>query len=181
MTQTHDPAIEPLDEVIDHVRGPGGAPLILEYGDYECPYARKAYREIERVETLRPGGVRFAFRHFPLTEIHAHALAASAAAEAAEAAALQHRFWEIHDVLFHGQKALADEDLRAAGRSGSGAERQGGLWRWRMAWLGGMLGRRLGCVLGVIGERGSVMGSSGSWGCGFWRAEDLGSGACWAE
>ncbi len=53
--------------------------------------------------------MRFAFRHFPLTEIHPHALAASAAAEAA---ALQDRFWEMHELLFHRQKALADDDLR---------------------------------------------------------------------
>jgi protein-disulfide isomerase len=55
------------------------------------------------------GGVRFAFRHFPLTEIHPHRLAAP---RAAEAAALQGRFWEMHELLFHSQKALEDEDLR---------------------------------------------------------------------
>ena len=53
--------------------------------------------------------VRFAFRHFPLTDIHPHALAASAAAEAA---ALQDRFWEMHELLFHRQTALEDDDLR---------------------------------------------------------------------
>jgi hypothetical protein len=53
--------------------------------------------------------VHFAFRHFPLTEIHPHALAASAASEAA---ALQGRFWEMHDLLFHEQKSLEDDDLR---------------------------------------------------------------------
>ena len=55
------------------------------------------------------GGVRFAFRHFPLTDIHPHALAASAAAEAA---ALQGQFWEMHKLLFKGQEALEDDDLR---------------------------------------------------------------------
>jgi protein-disulfide isomerase len=54
-------------------------------------------------------GVRFAFRHFPLTDIHPHAFAASAAAEAA---ARQGRFWDMHELLFHRQKALEDEDLR---------------------------------------------------------------------
>src|SRR4051812_6572165 len=98
-------AMEPLDEAVDHVRGPASGPLIVEYGDYECPYSRQAFREIERLE-----GVRFAFRHFPLTDIHPHALAAAAAAEAA---ARQGRFWDMHEVLFHGQKALADEDLRS--------------------------------------------------------------------
>jgi protein-disulfide isomerase len=98
-----------LDDAVDHVRGPAGAPVILEYGDYECPYSRMAFREIGRVEHDLDGQVRFAFRHFPLTEIHPHALAASAAAEAAAA---EGRFWAMHDLLFHRQKALEDDDLR---------------------------------------------------------------------
>jgi protein-disulfide isomerase len=101
--------LQPLDERVDHVRGPHGAALILEYGDYECPYSRRAYREIQHVEARLCGHVRFAFRHFPLTEIHPHALAAS---RAAEAAAAQGRYWEMHDLLFHRQKALEDDDLR---------------------------------------------------------------------
>jgi protein-disulfide isomerase len=100
--------MRPLDEAVDHVRGPANAPVILEYGDYECPYSRKAFREIERVERQLNGGVRYAFRHFPLTEIHPHALAASAAAEAAS---LQHEFWKMHELLFHRQRALEDDDL----------------------------------------------------------------------
>src|SRR5215470_1224582 len=103
-------AIEPLDQQIDHVRGPASARLIIEYGDYECPYSRRAFREIGQVERALGGGIRFAFRHFPLTEIHPHALAASVAAEAA---ALQDRFWEMHEMLFHRQKALEDHDLRS--------------------------------------------------------------------
>lgn len=102
--------IELLDEAVDHVRGSAGARLIVEYGDYECPYSRQAYRSIELVEARLDQGLRFAFRHFPLTEIHPHALAASVAAEAA---ALQGRFWEMHDLLFHRQHALEDEDLRS--------------------------------------------------------------------
>jgi protein-disulfide isomerase len=101
--------VEPLDETIDHVRGPVEGHLILEYGDYECPYSRQAFREIHRLER-RPGTrVRFAFRHFPLTQIHSHALAASVAAEAA---ARQGRFWDMHELLFHRQRALEDDDLR---------------------------------------------------------------------
>ena len=107
--QRHGSAMEPLDERIDHVRGPSVGRLIVEYGDYECPYSRRAFREIERVERRLQGSVRFAFRHFPLTEIHPHALAASAAAEAAS---LQGRFWEMHEALFHRQQALEDGDLR---------------------------------------------------------------------
>jgi protein-disulfide isomerase len=101
--------MEPLDEAVDHVRGDAGARVIVEYGDYECPYSRRAFREIERVERRLNGGVRFAFRHFPLTEIHPHALAASAAAEAA---ARQGRFWDMHGLLFSRQSALEDDDLR---------------------------------------------------------------------
>jgi protein-disulfide isomerase len=106
------PILEPLDAGVDHVRGPEAARLILEYGDYECPYSRMAFRQIERVERQLDGGLRFAFRHFPLTEIHPHALAAAAAAEAAS---LQGRFWEMHELLYHRQKALEDDDLRGYG------------------------------------------------------------------
>ena len=101
--------LEPIDDAIDHVRGGVSGRLILEYGDYECPHSRHAEREIQRVERRLGDGVRFAFRHFPLTEIHPHALAAAAAAEAA---ALQDRSWERHELLFHRQHALADHDLR---------------------------------------------------------------------
>src|SRR3954452_12685235 len=100
---------EALEEQVDHVRGEAGAPVILEYGDYEFPYSRQAFRSIERVERELAGGVRFAFRHFPLTEIHPHALAA---AEAAEGASLPGLFWQMHELLFPRRHALADDDLR---------------------------------------------------------------------
>jgi protein-disulfide isomerase len=103
------PVLAPLDGDVDHVRGLAAGRLILEYGDYECPYSRQAYREIERVEQKLGAGIRFAFRYFPLMEIHPHAFAAAAAAEAA---ARQGRFWDMHDLLFHRQKALADSDLK---------------------------------------------------------------------
>jgi protein-disulfide isomerase len=99
--------LAPLDEALDHVRGPAGAPVILEYGDFECPFSRMAFRQIERVE--KKASVRYAFRHYPLVDIHPHALAASGAAEAA---ALQGKYWEMHELLFHRQKALEDDDLR---------------------------------------------------------------------
>jgi len=101
--------MEPLDDAVDHIRGGRAGRLIVEYGDYECPYSRRAFREIERVEGQLGEGVRFAFRHFPLTEIHPRALAAAAAAEAAS---LQGQFWTMHELLFHRQKALEDDDLR---------------------------------------------------------------------
>jgi protein-disulfide isomerase len=104
-----EPALAPLEENVDHVRGSPTGPLILEYGDYECPYSRQAFHAIEEVERQASGTVRFAFRHFPLTGIHPHALAAAAAAEAA---ARQGRFWDMHELLFHRQKALEDGDLR---------------------------------------------------------------------
>ena len=102
-------ALARLESGVDHIRGPDSARDLVEYGDYECPYSRQAYREIERIERSLPDGVRFAFRHFPLATIHPHAVAA---AMAAEAAALQGRFWEMHDLLFHRQDALEDDDLR---------------------------------------------------------------------
>jgi protein-disulfide isomerase len=109
MPEERESIIEALDEAVDHVRGPATATVVVEYGDYECPYSRAAFRAIERVETQLGEGIRFAFRHFPLTEIHPHALAAS---RTAEAAALQGRFWEMHDMLFHRQTALEEDDLR---------------------------------------------------------------------
>jgi protein-disulfide isomerase len=103
------PLLEPIDESVDHVRGPAGGPVIIEYGDYECPYSRQAYRSIQRVDHRLDGGVRFVFRHFPLVQIHPHALAAACAAEAAS---LRGQFWEMHDMLYHRQRSLADADLR---------------------------------------------------------------------
>jgi len=100
--------LPPLDEKVDHVRGSATGPLIIEYGDYECPYSRQAFHAISQVEQQLAGNMRFAFRHFPLTSIHPHAFAA---ATAAEAAAAQGRFWDMHELLFHRQKALKDDDL----------------------------------------------------------------------
>ena len=102
-------ALAPLDEKIDHICGSPAGHLIIEYGDYECPYSRQAFHAIEQVERQLGGNMRFAFRHFPLTNIHPHSLAAAAAAEAA---ARQGRFWNMHELLFHRQKALEDGDLR---------------------------------------------------------------------
>ena len=101
--------LAPPDEKADHIRGSPVGPLILEYGDYECPYSRQAFHAVEQIERQLGGNVRFAFRHFPLASIHSRAFAAAAAAEAA---ALQGRFWDVHELLFHRQKALEDGDLR---------------------------------------------------------------------
>jgi protein-disulfide isomerase len=110
MPERHQSTLEPLDEEVDHVGGPAAGRLIIEYGDYKCPYSRQAFHEIRRIERQLRGGIRFAFRHFPLTEIYPHALAASAAAEAA---ALQGRFWDMHELLFDRQAALEDPDLKS--------------------------------------------------------------------
>lgn len=104
------PAVSPVDPSVDHIRGPEGSPLIIEYGDYECPYSRAAYRAIEKLARQRSGRLQFVFRHYPLTDVHPHALAA---ARAAEAASLQGRFGELHDLLYHNQNALDDDELRA--------------------------------------------------------------------
>jgi protein-disulfide isomerase len=101
-------ALAPLDDKVDHVRGSHAGRLIIEYGDYECPYSRRAFYAIQQVERGLGGNMRLAYRHFPLTSIHPHALAAAAAAEAA---ALQDRFWDMHELLFRGQEALEDSDL----------------------------------------------------------------------
>ena len=109
MQENVRPILAPLDEDLDHARGPTTGRVILEYGDYECPYSRQAFRAIERVEQELNGRIRFAFRHFPLVQIHPYAFGAAAAAEAA---AIQDRFWAMHELLFHRQKALQDDDLR---------------------------------------------------------------------
>jgi len=93
----------------DHLRGPAAAPVTLvEYGDYECPYCGQAYYAVKELERLLGENLRFVFRNFPLTTVHPHA---ELAAEAAEAAAAQGRFWEMHNQLFENQQALEGEDL----------------------------------------------------------------------
>jgi protein-disulfide isomerase len=98
----------PVDER-DHVLGPADAPVTLvEYGDFECPHCRRARPIVASVLRQLGDNVRFVFRHFPLTQIHPHA---QHAAEIAELAGEEGRFWEMHDVLFQNQDALEDEDL----------------------------------------------------------------------
>lgn len=108
--ETTDVTLEPIDEAVDHVRGGPSGRLLVEYGDFQCPYSRAAYRHISVAERRLGGGLRFCFRHFPLTQIHPRALDAACAAEAAAA---QGRYWEMHELLFRRQDALEDGDLRA--------------------------------------------------------------------
>jgi protein-disulfide isomerase len=81
---------------------------LLIYGDYECPYTREAVISVAQVRGELGDALVYAFRNFPLTEIHPHALHAALAAEAAD---IQGKFWEMHDLLFRRQSALADDDL----------------------------------------------------------------------
>jgi protein-disulfide isomerase len=98
----------PLDRSRDHVLGPEGVPVLVEYGDFECPYCGDAYRPVKKVLERMDGRVAFAFRHFPIASKHPHA---EHAAEAAEAAGAQGSFWEMHNLLFENQRALEDADL----------------------------------------------------------------------
>src|SRR5579862_6508760 len=93
----------------DHIQGPADSGLVLlEYGDYECPYCGAAYPVVKELQKRMKGKMAFAFRNFPLANAHPHA---ELAAEAAEAAAAQGKFWEMHDLLYEHQDALEDEDL----------------------------------------------------------------------
>lgn len=93
----------------DHIQGPFDAPsTLLEYGDYECPACGAAQPLIKALQETLPDHLRFVFRNFPLANVHPHS---EHAAEAAEAAAAQGSFWEMHDTLFENQIALEDEDL----------------------------------------------------------------------
>src|SRR5437763_10216610 len=93
----------------DHAIGPSTAPLtIVEYGDYECPSCLNLVPIIEEVRQSLGDRLRFVFRHFPQSSIHPHA---SMAAEAAESAAEQGKFWEMHQALFLHQHELTEIDL----------------------------------------------------------------------
>jgi protein-disulfide isomerase len=93
----------------DHIQGPAEAPLTLvEYGDYECPYCGAAYPIVKEVQSRLGDRLRFVFRNFPITTSHPYA---ERAAEAAEAAGSQGKFWEMHDLLYENQKRLEDADL----------------------------------------------------------------------
>jgi protein-disulfide isomerase len=95
----------------DHQLGPHGAPVTLvEYGDFECPNCKQAAPAVKLLLERFQERVRFVFRHFPLEEVHPHALLA---AEAAEAAGAQGKFWEMHDLLFENQNHLKATHLHS--------------------------------------------------------------------
>jgi protein-disulfide isomerase len=93
----------------DHAEGPADAVVTLvEFGDFECSHCGQAYLIVKDIQNRLKGKLRFVFRNFPLTHQHQHALPA---AEAAEAAAAQGKFWPMHDILFEHQKRLGDAQL----------------------------------------------------------------------
>jgi len=93
----------------DHIQGDPDAPIeLLEYGDYQCPHCGRAYPIIKNIQKRLGKKLKFAFRNFPLTEIHPDAFNA---AVAAEAAGQQKKFWEMHDIIFEHQRLLATENI----------------------------------------------------------------------
>ena len=93
----------------DHIQGKNSAPIeLVEYGDYQCPYCGRAYPIIKNLQQSLGADLKFVFRNFPLSEAHPDAFNA---AVAAEAAGLQHKFWEMHDIIFENQQALDFESL----------------------------------------------------------------------
>ena len=111
---SHD-LLRPVDPRRDHIRGPVDAPLtIVEYADFECPFCGKATGGIRQVREHFGDQIRYVFRHFPLDDYHPDA---RQAAEFAEAAAGQGRFWDAHDMLFAHADELDVDSLRAHGEA----------------------------------------------------------------
>ena len=99
----------PVSRRRDHIQGPDTAPAtLLEYGDYECPFCGQAYSIIKQLQKALAKNLRFVFRNFPLTQVHPHA---EPAAEAAESAGAQRKFWEMHDLLYENQQVLDGDHL----------------------------------------------------------------------
>ncbi len=110
-TSSHEPPrlSLPVNVNRDHWRGPLRAPVtLLAYGGYECPHSAAAHPQVLRVLKRLGRGLRFVFRHFPLSTAHPHALHAAMAAEAAGA---QGQYWAMHDYLFEHQGELDDGSL----------------------------------------------------------------------
>lgn len=98
----------------DHAQGSADAPVTLvEYGDYQCPYCGAAYPIVKKVQKQLGSNLRFVFRNFPIGSSHPNA---PMAAEAAEAAGAQGKFWEMHDALYEHQNALEERQLEVYAR-----------------------------------------------------------------
>jgi protein-disulfide isomerase len=94
----------------DHIQGDDAPVTLLEYGDFECPHCGRAHGIVKDVQREMGDKLRFVFRNFPLSQSHPHA---KKAAEAAEIAASQGKFWEMHDMLYENQDRLSNRDLTA--------------------------------------------------------------------
>ena len=101
--------LTPSVNSVDHILGNPIAPLeLVEYGDYSCPYCGRAYPIVKEIQQQLGSDIKFVFRNFPLSKIHPHAFSA---AVATEAAGLQGKFWEMHDIIFENQQALDAEHI----------------------------------------------------------------------
>ena len=101
--------LKPATSGKDHIEGKTNAPLeLVEYGDYQCGHCGHAYHIIKAMQRELGDKLKFVFRNFPLTESHPDAFNA---ALAAEAAALQNKFWEMHDIIYENQESLDGEAL----------------------------------------------------------------------
>jgi protein-disulfide isomerase len=107
----HPFQLTPDVESFDHLRGaPHAAVTVVEFGDFECPNCKQAAPAVKLLLERFDGKVRYVWRHFPLTEVHPHALMA---AQASEAAAAQQQFWPMHDLLFENQTHLKAPQLKS--------------------------------------------------------------------
>jgi hypothetical protein len=105
--RTEETAMQRVDEIgnAEHVRGPADAALtVIEYADFQCPYSARAHIALRDLGE-RFGGIRLVYRHLPLAHLHP---LAELAAEAAEAAGSQDRFWDMHDLLYERQRHIRD-------------------------------------------------------------------------
>jgi len=108
-TVTMQKARPQLIRPVDHLFGSPSDIIVVEYGDFECPACARAYPEVKRLQKEFEGNIGFVFRHFPHPDIHPHSMMAAEAAEAADA---QGKFWAMHDVLFQNVQRLNNADLR---------------------------------------------------------------------
>jgi len=109
--ETYEPPklLVPVDPSWDHIQGDPKAILTLvEYGDYQCPFCGAAYPEVKKAQKELGSKLRFVFRNFPLTNVHEFAIVAAETAEAADA---QGKFWEMHDFLYENQSTLGDDSI----------------------------------------------------------------------
>lgn len=142
---------------------------LVEYGDFECPYCGRAYGIIQRLRAELGDALDVEFRHFPIGERHPHA---ERAAEAAEAARAQGRFWPMHDRLFEHQEALTDEDLAAHAEAvGLDMERFHAEMAGRVHLDRVRAERAEGEALGIVGTPGFTI--DGARYSGFWDLDSL--------